>query len=1467
MAIEVEGPDGTVIEFPDDTSSDVMKGVLAKRYPASDSKTPGMIESFARGAGTGATFGFDDELGLQDKDAREAARKANPWTYFAGEMAGGMVPVAAAGPLGVLAKGGSMIARGARAITGAFAPQTATTFTQAAGQGLKLGLTHGAMHGAGNAEGGLVERAKGAGSGAVISGLSGLALGPAIHAVSRTAQHMAGARAAAAQETDDASQGALMAISRGLERDRISPDDIVAGIRSDLPSSTAMAGGNRYWGSANARQPWTDDMIEDVVLRTLDGETPGAIARALQVNGRGPSTGAINTLLKDMEFKSRGPLNLVDRAGMVRPGSGDNTQMTLRAAAATPGEARSIAREALLERQVGAGSRLGQAFERLIGSGDFEGVAARHSEALRGAGTKAYAAAFQAEKPFDLRPIVLRHMGRFDNRRGPVPEEMMSAINSLTTNTQFATLPGGPAAKHLTTPQTLQEFIDARQNLSAAIDAAARRYGASSGPTRALTQLRQELTDEVARTNPAWKAANDIWRDGKAAEDAMAAGASMAMRLNARTREGLREFVDAKRALGKAKRDRDVAGQDAALARIDLFKVGLVRSLNEQIANNGMTADLTRTLRMPAARQILGDVLGKKEAAQLLRVVNAEHAMHRTYGSQFGSQTTPLKEAVDDLNWAPRMSSASDLMRPGKWLELAGDAISSRYNASRNRQMMPMLTDENPMRQLQLMRAVDAVSRARGQAGQVVGQPLMSGVGPLGGALTAENQAGWDEAERRRQHFNELYGGEGMAPGSEQPQGGYIPNAGEGELPMPEAPPGEMTLPDYGLGPMTQRTQRGLPNPELRSSLPTVDGHGIPSGDVAREAIAQHGPGIAYEMTGIPSIQRGAGNIQRGYQEGDPLRAAAGGGEAVLGMVPAGSLVRGGKALKAATATPGRTAAAAGATLGPMAAADVRDARASGQEKVAAAVEADPTVQRHRARLEKLREDLAASQGSIKGLSEKAADKSRAEKAKPIQAEIAQLVGKDGQPGIIQQAEQKAAQNYLYNAPFRERYPGTAEALIYGGGALAFGLSGVNAMRHRYADRFVHAPAIERQAEKVETALRGTTTQPNMLQRAMGRQPETIQPNQGRFEMEREVLRNKLAARAEADPYSKETFKKNALAGALVIQEAKMIPEEIDAMSFPPGHPARVAAEEQLRNPMYYLSGAVPSIVGGLAIGKFAPPVAGAISPSRMDTPRGRAAADLRWKGEKAPPPEPPSRINRLAEATTQRLEGWIAPPQRPTRADRIKDAATERVESWLRPAPRPINDPSVLRTDRGPSSVNLPRTNVADPVGTPATPSASPAAAGAGREQIPPTGTSAPPPGLPRSLQEERGGPARSANRSSRSSPVYSKDEHTVAATSVIEGYLARRQVPSFEQMRTDIVQAFEKQGLKAPPPSVVTRKVRETHAVAKAIEGADPETQRKVLAATLGKAPFLAVPAAIGAGAAASDYGERNMLAQPYY
>ena len=153
----------------------------------------GLLESFGRGAVEGATFGFDDKLGM-DKEKREASRKANPWTHFMGEMAGTVVPMVGSGGVGAAVKGPSLLARGARGAASLMTPATEIrNVGQSVVQGAKLGSVYGGLSGAGHADvkeddtlgEALGKRAIGAGIGATTGAALGAPLGAATHGASR----------------------------------------------------------------------------------------------------------------------------------------------------------------------------------------------------------------------------------------------------------------------------------------------------------------------------------------------------------------------------------------------------------------------------------------------------------------------------------------------------------------------------------------------------------------------------------------------------------------------------------------------------------------------------------------------------------------------------------------------------------------------------------------------------------------------------------------------------------------------------------------------------------------------------------------------------------------------------------------------------------------------------------------------------------------------------------------------------------------------------------------------------------------------------------------------------------------------------------------------------------------------------------------------------------------------------------
>jgi len=211
MPIRVSTPGGATIEFPDGTSPDIISRTMqqasgqSKQAPAEANTAPdvSMLESAGRGALQGSSLGFSDEIwgGLkggydtlakggkfpenyanvrdETRAANERARSANPGSYIAGEIAGGV-----AGPMGVGGAATRLGWRGAERLA-------AGSLAERVGRGSAVGAGYGAAYGLGTSEGDvagqLTDTAKGAAGGA----LFGAALPPVVDAAAAIGSRIA----------------------------------------------------------------------------------------------------------------------------------------------------------------------------------------------------------------------------------------------------------------------------------------------------------------------------------------------------------------------------------------------------------------------------------------------------------------------------------------------------------------------------------------------------------------------------------------------------------------------------------------------------------------------------------------------------------------------------------------------------------------------------------------------------------------------------------------------------------------------------------------------------------------------------------------------------------------------------------------------------------------------------------------------------------------------------------------------------------------------------------------------------------------------------------------------------------------------------------------------------------------------------------------------------------------------------
>lgn len=189
--ITAQLPNGTQLQFPDNTAQDVIQGVVHKQLGI---KTPATIDPSATGIGRtiadqgvqGATFGFGDELSdrggaliaslITDEKYKDLLAEArsntkqrlpaqfaeNPFTSVVSNIGGGLLTGSA---------GASAVKSAAPALSGAIESYaTANPYKTATG----IGALSGSLYGAGTGEGGIKERIPDA----LLGGLAGAGAGP-----------------------------------------------------------------------------------------------------------------------------------------------------------------------------------------------------------------------------------------------------------------------------------------------------------------------------------------------------------------------------------------------------------------------------------------------------------------------------------------------------------------------------------------------------------------------------------------------------------------------------------------------------------------------------------------------------------------------------------------------------------------------------------------------------------------------------------------------------------------------------------------------------------------------------------------------------------------------------------------------------------------------------------------------------------------------------------------------------------------------------------------------------------------------------------------------------------------------------------------------------------------------------------------------------------------------------------------
>ena len=440
-----------------------------------------------------------------------------------------------------------------------------------------------------------------------------------------------------------------------------------------------------------------------------------------------------------------------------------------------------------------------------------------------------------------------------------------------------------------------------------------------------------------------------------------------------------------------------------------------------------------------------------------------------------------------------------------------------------------------------------------------------------------------------------------------------------------------MFMPSPALPQMDPKTQREIANRSLAGrDLNYQQMQALADNAGAKETRSENlgsVGAIGAEITGVPAMLRGASNVARGIEERDPIRGAGGVLEGTLGALPMASIGRGAISglAEAAMSTPMRRAGLFGAASGLTSYSDEANAAT---KNVASHIAEDSEVKALQAEKQKAMDAFA----KVNQQHARSGPETQRQALKPYQAELDRLNDK------LEKAEDRARQQFMDQASFRDKNPGVPAAMFGAGLGLAGGIPLLKGLMERGADRVTRRPAIESAMRTAKSALEG----PASAAEAAAAQT---------------ILRNKLGAWDAAHSGLGTAGKYGAAmgTGAMLGAEASQLPEQIDYISNEPGHPAREAAVKQFQNPDYWKERIGPALIGG-GVGLLGAKVPN-IAPRNLEF--------LTEAREVASRGQAPSAMQQLMA----RFRGVPAGPTEAAIADvrRYRDAA-----GLVRPAPEP---------------------------------------------------------------------------------------------------------------------------------------------------------------------------------------------------
>lgn len=580
--IEVELPDGTIIEFPEGTTPEAMSRAIAgmgvqeqPQYAANgvpmnaaakaeiaaraksgemaqpretaamrdmnmqaeqDMRDPGALASAALGFNQGVTFGFGDEMAAavqalspdvtydQALSANRAlldnAKFSRPITTGAAEVGGAIAP-------SLLATGPAVLSR--------------ATLAGKAAVGGATGAAEGGLYGFGTGEGGFSERASNAAQGAAVGGLVGAAAPVAIAGAAKAGQLVSNPVRSALNIPSDVR--ASRAFQTYLQRSGMSADELMARIQQ----------------AADEGQP---------MFVTADA-------------------------------------------------LGNSGQRALAGIARQPGDARQAIADMLTQRQGSQGDRLSGFLAEALDAPDTAAQrVASLTQARSVAADAAYGAARGNAAPVDVRGA----LAAIDDRIGPMQgmgvagDSIDSRLASFRSRLAANNPPAGMTGVELS---DFDRVLGVKQDVQDAIGAAIR--AGRNNEARELGKLVTELDAALEGSSDMYRAANDGFRQASRVIDAVDEGRG-AVSSRVRSEDVLQRF----QAMTPEQQAAFRAGYaDPRIAAIDAAAPGVNKA---------------RPLRSEKATAELGAMAS--DPGLLSRRIDRENTMFETYASALGGSKT-----------------------------------------------------------------------------------------------------------------------------------------------------------------------------------------------------------------------------------------------------------------------------------------------------------------------------------------------------------------------------------------------------------------------------------------------------------------------------------------------------------------------------------------------------------------------------------------------------------------------------------------------------------------------------------------------------------------------------------------------------------------------------------------------------------------------------------------------------------